>query len=64
VIVGDFDSLETSVETFYKDEDKKFSVQVQFQHDDDQGCTDFDKAISALKEYERSKYVLSAFHED
>jgi hypothetical protein len=52
------------VEAFYKDEDKRFGVQVQFQHDDDQYSTDFDKAINALKEYERSKYVISAFHED
>lgn len=64
MIAGDFDSLEESVETFYKDGDKKFGVEVQFRHDDSQYSTDFDKAIDALKEYERSKYVKSASHED
>jgi thiamine pyrophosphokinase len=58
VITGDFDSLEDSVEKFYSKKLDNFTV--DFQHDDDQNSTDFDKAIDVVIEYEKSRKVFSS----
>ena len=55
MIAGDFDSLEDSVEKFYRTKFEDFEV--EFRHDDDQNSTDFDKAIDVVKEFETSRNV-------
>jgi thiamine pyrophosphokinase len=55
VIAGDFDSLEDSVEKFYRK--KLGDFEVEFRHDDDQNSTDFDKSIDIVKKFEISRKV-------